>query len=91
MHVSDEMGSALTRLPASDAPGAPHAGLTFAMMRSTEGFGPGVEPLPHVAGPLADIEAHHDDLQLPPGEGARIRAQLEASRQQLEGLTNSMP
>jgi hypothetical protein len=91
MHALGEMGSALTRLPASDAPGAPHAGLTFAMMRSTEGFAPGVEPLPLVAQRFKDIESHLDDLQLPAGAGARVRTQLAASRQQLEGLTNSVP
>jgi hypothetical protein len=91
MQVLGEMGSALTRLPASDAPDAPHAGLTFAMMRSTEGFAPGVEPLPLVAQRFADIESHLDDLQLPTGAGERIRALLARSRQQLQDLIEAIP
>jgi hypothetical protein len=89
MHVLGEMGSALTRLPASDVPGAPRAGLTFAMIRSTEGFATGVEPLPLVAQRFADIESHLDDLALPARAGARIRGQLAASRQHLQGLTKT--
>ena len=84
MKVLGEMGSALTRLPAADAPGSPRAGITFAMMRSTEGYAPRVEPLPMLEQRFVDIESHVGDLHLPPGAGERIRATLAELRDQLQ-------
>ena len=83
MRVLGEMASALTRLPAADSPASPHAGLTFAMMRSTEGYAPGVEPLPLLVQRFADIESHLGDLDLPARAGDRIATMLAEMRGQL--------
>ncbi len=42
MHVLMQLSDVLTQLPANDEDGV-NAGVTFAMLRSTEGFGPDVE------------------------------------------------
>ncbi|MGZ8273236.1 MAG: ferritin-like domain-containing protein, partial [Burkholderiaceae bacterium] len=84
MKALGEIGSALTRLPALDAPGSPHAGITFAMMRSTEGYALGVDPLPLLVQQFADVESHLHDLHLPTGAGERIKAQLAELRERLQ-------
>ena len=85
MKVLGEMGSALTRLPAADAPGSPHAGMSFAMMRSTEGYAPGVEALPLLVQRFIDLEANVDGLKLPAGATERTRALLAGLRRRLQG------
>jgi hypothetical protein len=84
MKMLGEMGSALTRLSASDAPDSAHAGISFAMMRSTEGYAPGVEPLPLLVQRFADVEAQLHDLCLPDGAADRMKALLGEMRGQLQ-------
>ena len=84
MKMLGEMGSALTRLPAADAPGSPRAGITFAMMRSTEGYAPGVESLPLLVQRFVDIESHLDDLPLPVAARERTKAFLAELRGRLQ-------
>lgn len=89
MKVLGRMGSALTRLPAADEAGSPHAGITFAMMRSTEGYAPGVEPLPLLVQRFGDVQAHLDDLALPDGDRAETRALFVELRGRLHAAIGS--
>lgn len=56
MHMVAAISDALTRLPASDTPGAPHAGVTFTVLRSTEGFSVGADAPALVGERLALVE-----------------------------------
>lgn len=56
MHMVAAISDALTRLPASDAPGAPNAGVTFTVLRSTEGFSVGADAPTMVGERLALVE-----------------------------------
>ena len=56
MKVLAELSGVLTHLPASDETADVNAGVTFAMLRSTEGFAPGVNA-------AAMLLPRFDDLQ----------------------------
>ena len=77
MKVLSGLGVALTALPAQDEPGAPHAGVSFAVLRSTEGLMPDA-----AAGVLAErlrqIAGHLPQTALGDNAGA-LAAQLEAA------------
>jgi len=64
MGVLGQLSDALTRLPAA-AGSATLAGVTFAMLRSTEGLAPGVDALTVLADRLADIARQIRNLELP--------------------------
>lgn len=71
-----ELSDALTKLPA--AVDGPRAGVTFAMLRSTEGLAPGVDALGVLVDRLADIGKRLPELGLSEAQGARVgRAVLE--------------
>lgn len=84
MKVLGEMASALTRLPAADTPGSPRAGITFAMMRSTQGYAPDVDPLGMLQQRFVDLESQLGDLHLPSGAGERIAVALAEVRENLQ-------
>ena len=75
MHVLGELSDVLTTLPAG-ADDGPRAGVTFAMLRSTEGLAPGVDARVVLADRLADIALQLPGVGLPPDATSRIAAAL---------------
>jgi hypothetical protein len=64
MGVLTQLSDALTRHPAATG-GQVLAGVTFAMLRSTEGLAPGVDPLVVLEDRLAAISGRVPELELP--------------------------
>jgi hypothetical protein len=75
MRALGDVSDVLTTLPAGDAP-SPMAGVTFAMLRSTEGLAPGVDALALLADRLADIRQQLPNVALPAPARDRIEATL---------------
>lgn len=83
MGVLVRLSDRLTQLPANAA-GEVGAGVTFAMLRATEGLAPGVD-VGLVLGPrFRRIAARIGELDLPTEARAAILAQLEALRESLD-------
>ncbi|HEX2547008.1 MAG TPA: ferritin-like protein [Ramlibacter sp.] len=75
MKAVTSLGSCLTELPANDGADAPRAGMSFAMLRATEGLLPEAA-LPAVAGQLALIAVRLPSLATGPGALADAAAAL---------------
>lgn len=66
MHALEGLGTALTRLPASEARPGVMAGLSFLVPRATEVLAPGADAARLLAERLAEIQAGVRGLRLPP-------------------------
>jgi hypothetical protein len=83
MGALGELSDVLTRLPAGpDAPTC--AGVTFAMLRSTEGLAPGVDALRVLSDRLLDIALRLPELELPEAAGMRLAGTLRELARSLD-------
>ena len=80
MKILSDFGDRLTTLPARDQDRSPTAGVTFAMLRSTEGFAPGVDAMAFLGQRFVDIENRVDALAIPEELRRRTRDQLRKLR-----------
>ena len=75
MKLLRELSDVLTALPAY--PGATvHAGVSFAVLRSTKGLAPGVDVGRVLTEHLRDVEAQLPSLELPPDNAKRVAERL---------------
>jgi hypothetical protein len=81
MHAMEAVGRVLVTLPAEDEALRPHAGMTFTMLRATEGYGPGVPALALVDERLRELGRHAAEMESLGSQGpylARVFGEAQA-------------
>ena len=73
----------MTALPADDETEGINAGVTFAMLRSTDGLAPGTDASAVLLQRFAHIERRLPEIRLPPATAESLRERLQALGREL--------